>query len=76
MPKEALTITLEAEHRAALDRLAAARGRDRNTLIEEAIADWLDLQAWQAREIEAGLQDAEADNFATEAEIEAAYGRR
>lgn len=75
MPKEVLTITLEAQRRADLDRLAAARGRDRDTLIEEAIADWLDLQAWQTSEIEAGLRDAESGNFATKKQIDAAYGR-
>ena len=69
MPKQALTITLEAERRADLDRLAEAQGRACDTVIEEAIANWLDLQAWQAGEIEAG-------NFATAAEIETAYGRR
>jgi predicted transcriptional regulator len=76
MPKEALTITLEAERLADLDRMVAAQGRDRDTVIEEAIANWLDLQAWQAREIEVGLKDAESGNFATSSEIEAAYGRR
>jgi len=76
MPKEALTITLAAERRADLDRLAETQGRDRNTLIEEAIANWIDLQVWQTREIEVGLQEAEAGNFATDHEIEAAYGRR
>jgi predicted transcriptional regulator len=76
MPKETLTITLDAERRIALERLARAQGRERDAVIDEALANWLDLQAWQTREIEAGLADAEAGNFASAAEIEAAYGRR
>lgn len=74
MPKQTLTITLEADRKAALDSAAEARGRDRDALIDEALVNWLELQSWQAREIEAGLADAEAGNFATEAEIDAAYG--
>ena len=73
MPRQTLTITLEADRKAALDSVAETRGRDRDALIDEALGNWLELQAWQAREIEAGLADAEAGNFATEAEIDAAY---
>jgi len=76
MPRETLTITLDSDRRTALDRLAEAQGRERDAVIDEALANWLDLQAWQAREIEAGLADAEADDFASDAEIAAAYGRR
>ena len=75
MPKQTLTITLEADRKAELDSLAEARGRDRDALIDEALGNWLELQAWQAREIEAGLADALAGNFATEAEIDAAYAK-
>lgn len=76
MPRQTLTITLEDDRKAALDRVAEAQGRDRDAVIDEALANWLDLQTWQIREIEAGLADADAGNFATEAEIEAAYGKR
>ena len=75
MPRETLTITLDRDRKADLDRLAQAQGRNRDTLIDEALAAWLDLQAWQTHEIQAGLEDAEAENFATEAEIRAAFGR-
>lgn len=76
MPKEALTIALDAGRKADLDRMAEAQGRNRDTLIDEAIANWLDLQAWQAREIQAGLEAARAGDFATDEEVEAALGRR
>jgi predicted transcriptional regulator len=47
--------------------VAEAQVRDRDALIDEARANWLDLQTWQNHEIEAGLADAEAGIFATEA---------
>ena len=73
MANEALIITLDADRRAELDRIAEAQGRDRGTVINEAIANWLDLQSWQTREIEAGLVEAEAGDFASKTEIDAAY---
>lgn len=76
MPNEALTITLDADHKADLERIARTQGREPGTLVAEAIAHWLDLQAWQAKEIEAGLADAKADNFATREEVDAAYANR
>lgn len=75
MANEALIITLDADRRAELDRIAEAQGRDRSTVIDEAIANWLDLQSWQTREIEAGLVEAEAGDFAPQAEIDAAYAK-
>ena len=76
MPRQPLTITLDANRKAELDRVAEAQGRNRDAVIDKALANWLDLQTWQTREIEAGFADAEAGDFATEAEIEAAYGNR
>ncbi len=70
MSRQTLTITLEAHRKAELDRLAEAQGRNRDALIDEALANWLALQTWQTREIEAGLADAESGDFASEAEIE------
>jgi len=76
MPKEALTITVDATRRAELDRPAAQQGRHRDAVIADAIANWLDLQAWQTREIEAGLADADAGSFASDEELAVAYGAR
>ena len=75
MPRETLTITLDRDRKADLDRLAQGQGRNRDTLIDEALAAWLDLQARQTSEIQAGLEDAKAENFATVGKIRAAFGR-
>ena len=74
MPRETLTITLDRDRKADLDRLAQTQGRNRDTLIDEALEARLDLQDWQTREIRAGLEDAAAGNVAAEAEIPAAFG--
>jgi len=38
MPRQTLTITLDRDRKADLDRLAQAQGRNRDTLIDEALA--------------------------------------
>ncbi len=65
-PKQTLTITLEAGRRTALERMAELLGRERDAVIDEALANWLDLQARQTHEIEAGLAEADAGNFASD----------
>lgn len=39
MPRQTLTITLEDDRKAALDRVAEAQGRDRDAVIDEALAN-------------------------------------
>lgn len=71
--KEAVTVRLEAAKRAELDALARTVARDRSFLINEAIDAYLAVHRWQMAEIEEGLRQADAGEFATEAEVEAAY---
>lgn len=71
--KEAVTVRLEAGKRAELDALARTVSRDRSFLINEAIDAYLAVHRWQVVEIEQGLRQADAGEFATEAELEAAY---
>ncbi len=56
-----------------LDAIAKAQNRSRNFVVNEAIERYLRAERdWSAR-IMAGLADAEAGNFATDAEVEAAF---
>lgn len=54
-----------------LDNLARELGVASDTLASTAIEAMLDLGAWQTAEIEAGLKEAEAGDFADPAEIQA-----
>jgi RHH-type rel operon transcriptional repressor/antitoxin RelB len=54
-----------------LDALARKLAMSSDTLAATAIEAMLDLGVWQAAEIEAGLKDADAGEFAEPAEIEA-----
>jgi len=73
--KEIVTVRLDPAKRAELDALARSITRDRSFLINEAIDAYLAVHRWQVAEIEDGLQQANAGEFASDAEIEAAYAK-
>jgi predicted transcriptional regulator len=65
----AFTVRIDDETAAALDKLGKRMDRSRTYLAARAIEDYVALQAWQVEEIEAGIADADAGNFATEDEV-------
>jgi len=64
-----LTLRVPEEIKAKLDKLAQATHRSKSYLAEEAIARYLDLEAWQVGEIEQAIQEAEQDDFANPADL-------
>jgi predicted transcriptional regulator len=52
-----------------LDRLAGKLSSTRSTLAARAIEDFLDLQDAQLADIEAAVQEADAEDFASDSEI-------
>jgi predicted transcriptional regulator len=75
MPRETVTFRIDADTRAALDRLASALDRDRGYLINEAVEAYLAVNAWQIAHIDEGLRQADAGEFAAEAEVAAFWKR-
>lgn len=72
-PMPSTTLTIDDARRDALDAIAQATHRDRDTVLVEAIDAYLDVQRWQADHIAEGLRQAEAGEFASEEEVEAAF---
>jgi predicted transcriptional regulator len=64
-----VTVELDDEIVRSLDRLAERTERSRAELVNDALRDYLDLQDWQIRKIEAGLAAAEQGDFAGDDEI-------
>lgn len=75
--KQVVSITFKTEQqkREALDQIAQDLDRDRSYILNEAINNYLELYHWQVRQIEKGIEAAEAGNFATEDEIQAAIAK-
>ena len=77
MPKATTTVTvrLPVQLKERLDRLSEATARSRSWLTVDAIGTYLQLQEWQIQEIEAGIREADAGEFATDAEVETVLAR-
>jgi predicted transcriptional regulator len=75
MSKENITFRLDSERRAALDEIAAGLDRDRSYLINEAIALYLEMHQWQIQQIKQAVTEADAGDFATEAEVTEVFAR-
>ncbi|BCR25049.1 CopG family ribbon-helix-helix protein [Aquipseudomonas alcaligenes] len=58
-----------------LEVLAKAMGRSRSFVAAEAIQSYVREQAWQVREMQDAVKEADAGDFATPAETQAAFGK-
>jgi predicted transcriptional regulator len=54
---QTLSVRVDADTADRLDRLAEATDRPRSWHIEQALDAYLDVQAWQIREIEKGVAE-------------------
>ena len=70
-----LTIRVAPSLRERLDRLAKATDRSRSWLANAALEAWLDANEWQVAEVEAGICEADAGEFATDDDVAATFAR-
>jgi predicted transcriptional regulator len=75
MAKDNITFRLESEKRIALDAIAAGLDRDRSYVLNEAITSYLEIHQWQLEEIYKGIAEAEAEDFANDAEVDAMFAK-
>jgi predicted transcriptional regulator len=73
--EETISVRIASDKKAALAAIAAESGRDLGGVIEEALNGYLELHAWQVAHIEEGLRQANAGEFASEAEVADAFAR-
>jgi RHH-type rel operon transcriptional repressor/antitoxin RelB len=64
-----MTIRLEPGVKERLDRLAAATDRSKSFLAAEAVRAYVENNEWQIEEIRSALEEADAEDFATEKEV-------
>ena len=72
---EVMTIRVDRKTKQRLEKLADATDRTKSFLAAEAIRSYLDLNEWQIQEIRAGLREADAGAFASDAEVEAVFAK-
>ena len=71
MDTATLTLRVPAAVKEQLDKLADATHRSKSYLAGEAIRQYLELEAWQIGEIQEALKEAEANDFASDDEVDA-----
>jgi predicted transcriptional regulator len=65
----AITVRLNEETLAALDRLAEGTKRSRSWLVSRAVEEYVSLNEWQIARIEDGIAAADRGDFASEEEM-------
>lgn len=71
----AFTVRLPDDVTKKLDALASKLDRSRSYVAAQAIGDFVEREAWQLDDIEAGLREAERGEFATDSEVAATIAR-
>jgi predicted transcriptional regulator len=75
MSKESITFRLDTDKREILDQIATGLERDRSYVLNAAIDLYLEVHQWQIAEIQQALVEAEAEDFATPAEVNAVFAK-
>ncbi len=70
-----MTIRLEADLKARLDKLADVTHRSKSFLAAEAVREYIELNEWQLQEIQKAVTEADAGDFASEESVSAAFGK-
>jgi len=68
-----VTLRLDDAVKDKLEKLAESTHRSRSFLAAEAIKAYVDSNEWQISEIHAAIQEADAGDFASDAEVKAVF---
>jgi predicted transcriptional regulator len=70
-----LTLELGDDLLSALDEIAARLEQTRAAVLQQAVEEWLEVQQADLHQIEEGVAQADAGQFATEDEVKAVFAR-
>lgn len=71
-----MTIRVETAVKSRLNKLSKATNRSKSFLAAEAIRQYLETNEWQIKEIRSAVAEADAGDFATDAEVKAVMDKR
>jgi len=69
------SIRLDQETLAQVDAIAAAEGRSRQWVLQQAVKDALEARAAYVAAVQKGLDEANAGRFATDGEVAAVFAK-
>jgi len=73
--KETISFRIEQTTREQLDLLARTMSADRSSLIDDALRAYLEFNSWFLQEVDRGVAEADAKEFATSLEVEETFRR-
>lgn len=75
MSTEAFTIRSDSSKVKILDQLADSLDRSRNYLVNQAIEQYLDINAWQIQQISQGIKAADEGRFVDDDEMQRIFNK-
>lgn len=75
MPAKTINVRVPEALYSQLEELARATTRSKSFLTIEALRGYLDHEAWQIRDIQEGIKEADAGNFASTEEANAVFAK-
>lgn len=75
MSQENFTFLLDSEKKEALEAIANVTDRDLTYILNEAIASYLETYQWLLDEINKGMDEAEAGDFASDDQVQAVFAK-
>ena len=73
MSKTTLSFVIDDKKKKALDQIAETIDRDRSYVLNEAVANYLDLHQWQFDHIKEGLKQSRKGQYASESKVKAFF---
>lgn len=70
-----ISFRTEESTKQKLDFLAEQQNRDRSYIINQALDYYLSLHEWQMAHIQKGVEQAQNEEFAEDAEVKAAFDK-
>lgn len=74
-PSTTMTIRLEPELKNRLDKLSKTTHRSKSFLAAEAVREFIELNEWQIEELKAAINEADANDFASDQEVDAVFNK-
>lgn len=75
LPMSTVTARIPEETAAKLNELAKATNRSKSFIVANALDQFLEEQAWQVARINQSIAQADAGNFASDAEVKDAFAQ-
>lgn len=70
-----MTIRIEPDLKSRLDKLASATQRSKSFLASQAVREYIELNEWQILELKEAIQEADAEDFASDQEVDAVFNK-